>query len=531
MTSRSLLVSLAVALVLATACQSRPPAADLVLFNGRIFTGDRSRPWAQSIAVRGDRIVAVGTDSDVKAHSDAKERIDLHGRLMIPGINDAHDHPGMAPYGVEAHTRVPPLGNPSLDDVAAAIGDAARQARPGAWIHLMAGFTAMTDPKATRAAIAPVAGDHPVLIKSWWGHGVILNDHALALMGIDDASTAPRGGRYQRDAAGHLTGKLEEYAGWQVIMRNVSAASLATTVSAFRDYATRRLSEGVTSVQAMSGYLDPKLFVDTLSTAATPLRVRLIRFVFSTAEDPTGMAAWKAVSTHPAPGTSVSGIKWVLDGTPIPADQNAWMRRPYAGRPGWYGHMNFDPPFVERELRNALTGQEQLLLHTAGDATWRFVLERMRRLAPPEEWKPRRVRLEHASLTGDDLRHAVEMGVVTGQPRFDSVPLRTMLDGGMVIAYGSDEGSYPPFVAFQLMISRAKKDQAVTREEAMAVLTSAGAWAEFAEKDKGRLMPGMLADFAVLSQDVFQVAEVQIPATRSLLTVVGGTIAYRADDF
>jgi len=314
-------------------------------------------------------------------------------------------------------------------------------------------------------------------------------------------------------------------------MRNVSSAGLAKTVPAFRDYATKRLAEGVTSVQAMSGYLEPRLFVDTLASAAVSLRVRLIRFPFSTDEDPTGLAAWKGLSTHPAAGVTVSGIKWVVDGTPIPVDQNAWMTRPYAGRANWYGHMNFDPPFIERELRSALTGREQLLLHTVGDATSHFVLETMRRLAPPESWKPLRVRLEHPPLTGDDLRNAVEMGVVIAQPRFDTAPLRTMLDGGMVVAYGSDEGSYPPFVAFRLMIGSARKDQAVTREEAMAVLTSAGAWAEFAEKDKGRLIPGMLADFAVLSQDVFQVPEEQIPATRSLLTVVGGRIAYRADGF
>jgi predicted amidohydrolase YtcJ len=423
------------------------------------------------------------------------------------------------------------MDNPGLDDVATAIGVAARQVPPGTWIHLMTGFTAMTDPKATRAAIAEAAGDHPVLIKSWWGHGVILNDRALALLGISEASPDPPGGRYQRDATGHLTGKLEEYAGWQVIMRNVSTAGLAKTVPAFRVYATGRLAEGVTSVQAMSGYLEPKLFVDTLAAAASPLRVRLIRFAFSTAEDPTGMSAWKGLPAQPGSRVTVSGIKWVLDGTPIPVDQNAWMTRPYAGRANWYGHMNFDPPFIERELRNALTGQEQLLMHTVGDATSHFVLETMRRLAPPESWKPLRVRLEHPPLTGDDLRHAVEMGVVVAQPRFDSVPLRTMLDGGMVVAYGSDEGSFPPFIALRLMISRAKKEQAVTREEAMAVLTSAGAWAEFAEKDKGRLMPGMLADFAVLSQDVFQVPEEQIPATRSMLTVVGGKIAYRADGF
>jgi predicted amidohydrolase YtcJ len=527
--SRPVFVSLSLILLLAAACRPAAAPADLLLFNGRVFTGDRSRPWAESIAVRGDRIVAVGSNADVQSQAHATKRIDLHGRLLIPGINDAHDHPGMAPYGVEAHTRVAPMDDPTLDDVAAAIREAAQQAPPGAWIHLMTGFTAMTDPKATRAAVAKAAGDHPVLIKPWWGHGVILNDLALARLGITEASTDPPGGRYQRDATGRLTGKLEEYAGWHALMRLVSTAGLEKTVPAFRTYATRRLAEGVTSVQAMSGYLEPKLFVDTLAAAASPLRVRLIRFAFSTAGDPTGMNAWSGLPAHPAARVRVSGIKWILDGTPIPVDQNAWMTRPYPGRPQWYGHMNFDAAFVERELRTALNGRDQLLMHTVGDATWQFVLQTMRRLAPAETWKPLRVRLEHAPLTGEDLRLAVAMGVVVGQPRFDTAPLRTMLDGGLVVAYGSDEGSFPPFVAFQLMIGRARKREALTREAAMAVLTSAGAWAEFAEKDKGRLMPGMLADFAVLSQDVFQVPEEQIPATRSLLTVVGGKIAYHED--
>ncbi len=172
-----------------------------------------------------------------------------------------------------------------------------------------------------------------------------------------------------------------------------------------------------------------------------------------------------------------------------------------------------------------------MLLHTAGDATWHFVLEAMPRLAPSERWRPLRVRLEYPALQGDDLRRAAEMGVVVAQPRFDSAPLRTMLDGGLVVAYGSDEGSFPPFVAFQLTIGRGKKDQVITREEAMAVLTSTGAWAEFAEKDKGQLIAGMRADFAVLAQDVFQVPEEQLSATRRLLTVIGGKIAHRADGF
>lgn len=146
-----------------------PTPADAVYVHGRIYTGDAAQPWAEALAVRGDRVVAIGSDTELQAGVRAARRIDLRGRLVIPGINDAHDHAGMAPYGVEAHTRVPPMDDPELDDIAMAIGKAATQARPGAWIHLMSGFKAMADPVATRAAIAPVAGDHPVLIKSWWG--------------------------------------------------------------------------------------------------------------------------------------------------------------------------------------------------------------------------------------------------------------------------------------------------------------------------------------------------------------------------
>ena len=129
--------------------------------------------------------------------------------------------------------------------------------------------------------------------------------------------------------------------------------------------------------------------------------------------------------------------------------------------------MNVDPPFIERELRGALAGHDQLVLHTVGDASWRFVLDAMGRLAPPERWKPpplvSSIRRSLATISDTPWRWEW----LTAQPRFDSVPLRTMLDGGMVVAYGSDEGSFPPFVALRLMISSAKKAQAITREEAM----------------------------------------------------------------
>ena len=503
--------------------------ADTVYQHGRIYTGDPTAPWAEALAVRGDRIVAVGADADITTRVRAARTVDLRGRLVIPGINDAHDHPGMTPFGVEAKTRTPPMADPDLADVSTAVREAAAGAPAGTWIQLVVGFKAMADPAGTRAAIATAAA-HPVFIKSWWGHGVILNDLALARLGISDASIDPPGGHYQRDAAGHITGKLEEYAGWQVMMRLMSETGLAATVPAFRAYANQRLAEGVTTVQAMSGYLEPALFVRTIATAEAPIRVRLIRFAMPTTADPTGSAAWRGVNGSGIPRLTVSGIKWVLDGTPLPVDQLAWNTTEYAGRPGWFGRLNFDQRFIESEIQRAFGDHEPLLLHTVGDATSRFVLQTMARIAPAASWRSHRVRLEHSPLSGDDLRQAVAMGVVMAQPRFDSAPLRAMLDAGLTVAYGSDEGSFAPFVALRQMVDPARRGGALTRTEAVAVLTSAGAFAEFSERDKGRLVVGMLADFAVLSQNVFEVPLAAIPATRSVLTVVGGRTAWQAPD-
>ncbi len=521
----ALLIALSV--IPAAAKPTAPPVADLVLTNGRVFTGDPAKPWAEAVAIRGERIVAVGSTTEVLAQAGKASTIDLGGRLLVPGINDAHDHAGAVPFGVEAHTQRPPMEDPPLADVAAAVRKAASGAPAGAWISLTTGATAMFDPAGTRAAIAAAAGGHPVLIKSWWGHGVILNDAGLKALGIGQDVIDPPGGRYQRDASGRLTGKLEEYAGWIVLEKLHSSASPAAAAQDFDAYAARRLADGVTSVQIMAGYLEPKLFVRTVAQANTLLRVRLIPFPMPASANNDAVAPWRSLYNRNGPGTRVFGVKWLIDGTPI--DGNAWSTRPYTGRFSGHGYLNFDKTFVERELRRALDGGDQLLLHVTGDATMAYLVEAMEKIAPPESWRPLRTRIEHSQgLKGDLARRAAALGIIVAQPRH-SAPVRDLTNAGIKLAYGSDE-AFSPFVALKQMTS-ASNPQAVTREQAMTVLTHGGAWAEFAEQDKGRIMPGMLADLALLSQDVLAVPEAELPKTRSLMSIVGGKIAYRAPEF
>jgi predicted amidohydrolase YtcJ len=502
------------------------PAPDLILRNGHIFTGDPATPWAEALAIRGDRILAVGGNDAVgRAAAPGARVMDLGGRMAIPGINDAHDHLGEAPFGTRATTRRPPMADPSLAELTEAIAEAARTAPKGGWIAAAAGRSAMNDVKGVRAAIEAAGGDHPVVVHAWWGHGVILNARGLSALRIDDRVIDMPGGHYERDAAGHLTGKLEEYAAWTAFRRLQGEASTPATVAYLRAYADRRLREGVTSVQVMAGGLAPARLAAVLKAADLPLRLRIVRFPIPDAHG-DGLAEWKGIGPQLAARVRVSGIKWVLDGTDI--DGLAWRTTSYPGRPDWRGRPNFTTAHLRNQLQATLAGSEPLLLHVVGDAMAEAVLTEMESLAPPERWAGVRVRIEHANgLTGPRLERARRLGVVVAQAR-PTAPYRAWVTAGLPVAYGSDMG-FPPFAAFA-GITAADNRNAVTREEAIAILTTNPAYAEFAETQKGVLAPGMLADVAVLSQDLISTPADKLSQTRSLLTLVGGKVAYDAGE-
>lgn len=507
-----------------------PPRAgsDLVLRNGRIFTGDPTRPWVEAVAIRGDRIVAAGSNTDVAEMTLPQTRvIDLGGRMAMPGINDAHDHVGEVPLGVEAKTTRPAMADPSIAELAEAVAQAVRGAPPRAWITLTAGPRSMTTTAKLLASIEPVAGGHPVLVRAWWGHGVILNKPGLQAVGLVDAVTDPPGGHYERDSSGHLTGKLEEYAGWRVLRTLYSKVGMPVIAANLHEYAMRRLAEGVTSVQVIAGYGEGQQFVDAFVAADMNMRVRLIPQVMPDTANDDGMSEWSKVNPAPTPLIRVSGIKWILDGTPI--DELAFSTTPYKNRASWYGRLNFGPAHLDAQLQAALKGKRQYLFHAVGDATAELVVAHMEKLAPARRWRPLRLRIEHANgLVGPRLERAAQLGIVIAQPRPTS-PIRAWLAAGVTVAYGSDSG-FPPFEAFARMTAPDNLNS-VTREQALGILTRGSAYAEFQEREKGMVKAGMLADIIVLSQDVTNVPTSMLPGTRSLLTLVGGKTVYRSPQF
>jgi len=503
--------------------QSRAP--NLILTGGKVFTSDSAHRWVEAIAIRGERIVAIGTTDEVRRLvGPATREIPLGGRVVIPGVNDAHDHLGDVPLGVDVHTSASPTPDPSTREVLDSVRAVSKRTRAGTWIKVTIGPRALADTAARRVALDCVAPNRPVLLWTWWGHGAVLNTAALRALNIAEDASDPLGGWYERDAGGRITGAMFEYAEWGALRRLYSRGSERALIAGLRAYGDSALRMGVTSVQDMAGYVEPRLTVRAFREAALPQRVRLIRWSIPNA---TGRndKEW-ALPARVAPRVVIDGRKWVVDATPI--EQNSLMRRPYPGRPTWYGRMNFPIDTVRAMLKDALRpGAPQLILHIVGDSTAALVLDAMEALAPDSVWRARRLRWEHGGgLIGPQVARARRLGVVIGQPRAESAPLHGWMVAGIPVAYGSDNLRNPFYHMMQAVNKPAATGQAISREEAVEMLTRWPAYAELREREKGTLVPGMLADLAVLSQDVFTVPAEALPATRSVLTMIGGRVVF-----
>ncbi len=505
---------------------SRNPVPDLVLYSGHVLTGDSAAPSAQAIAIKDGRILAVGSDAEIGTRiSHGTRVIELRGHTVIAGINDAHDHVGDAPFGTEAVTVTAPMADPPLAEVVDAVRRAASSSSEGSWIRVVVGQTVMQDARAANLAVGQAGGDHPVLLSAWWGHGVIASPVGLQRLHIDDTITDPNGGAYERDDTGHLTGKMEEYAGWSVLQHLHTEAGNAATIDALQRFSNRRIREGVTSAQIMAGYQKPDRFLAALDAASLPLRLRVVAFPFPDTNG-DGMACWLKLPARAGDHIRFAGIKWILDGTPI--EQLAYQTAAYPGRPDWFGRPNFNDDHIRAQLKTALDGGEQILLHVVGDAMAERVLTLMEEMAPPSRWAPRRVRIEHGNgLTGPRIARARKLGIVIAQPR-PSSPIRAWIAAGIPVAYGSDMG-FPPFVAFAQMTSPLNPNS-VSREVGMAILTRGPAFAEFAEDEKGTLSPGKVADIVVLSQDPMTTAQDRLAGIYSVLTIIDGQIVHADRD-
>jgi hypothetical protein len=524
------------------------PPPDSILLNGKIFTSDAAHPYVQALAIRAERVVATGDSAKIKALAGAQTRqIDLGGRTVIPGINDAHIHIDLDPPGaVHLDLKTPdPTWGQLKDAIAAAVARAPKEP----FVFADIGPIIFHDTTVARKALDQVAPDDAVILTTLTGHAAILNSAALAKAGIREDQADPMGGRYERSADGKLTGVLREYAVLQLTRRLALMASDAEAAAQLRELFSQAVKFGITSMQDMSDALAPDRDVKLFEATPTPIRIRIMRMPGTT---PAGRDTQEGLSVprHPSPLITVSGTKWLIDGVPL---ENTLTARdvPFvpSGESLDYGARHLPLTFPEKEmeamLRESLANGDQMMFHVSGYLSAAAMLDAMRAIGGKQVWDGKRVRFEHGDgLFPDLIPRAKEMGIVVVQnpSHFDVgllfgptpvtyqevQPFRTLLAAGIPVALGSD-GPMNPYLNIMLAsVDPGRPTEAISREQAVTAYTLTSAYAEFAEKEKGSLEPGKLADLAVLSQNIFQVPTADLPKTESVLTMVGGKIVYES---
>lgn len=527
------------------------PAADLVVINANILTVDEAIPTAEAMAVRDERIVAVGTAAELRRWvGDETQVLDVGGRTIVPGFHDAHMHPSpkydpLSPLG---KIDCSPAATPTMEALLAALATKAAVTPPGQWVRGGSYQDTKLGRHPTRHDLDLVSTEHPVYISHSSAHVAAVNSLALKLARVTADTQDPPGGSFDRDADGVPNGVLRESAK-SVVTRAGPDNPLATTEqwvqgiqARFDDY----LSKGITSVQhagtstsTVEKYLlaqaqQKKLRIYIMHKSVTDLTELTERV---NADD-----SWLRVGAiklfH---GNSLSG-------------QTCWLSEPYVGRPNYFG---IPPARSQSRLNDRISRIHeagfQACVHANGDREIEMVLNACEQALTKAPRKDHRHRIEHASVCPDHLLPRIKaLGVVLaphsyvwdhgdkmevyGEQRWDYMhPNKSATEAGIWVAGNSDSpvSGADPMLRIQSMVTRKSAEgkvygarQRVTVEEAIRIWTLGSAYACFAEADLGTLAVGKLADFVILSDDPRKVDPEQLRFVKVDATYVGGVCKF-----
>ena len=548
-------------------CAKKEPA-DLVLKNGKIVTVDESIPEAQALAVRGDTIVAVGSDKQIESYiGDATQVIDLDGKLAIPGFIESHGH--FTGIG-RAKMQLGLMKVKNWDEVIAMVAEAVKDAQPGEWI-LGRGWHQEKWDKTPEPNVdglpyphelSKVSPDNPVWLDHASGHSAYANAKAMELAGITKETPDPPGGEIVRDPEGNPIGVFRETA--QGLVGRAMSHYMDERTPDEVDAEQRKiveladqecLSKGITSFHdagASFGTID--LFKEFVDRGKLGLRL----YVMASAGNDQlkeHLTEYKIIgmgNNH----LTVRSIKRLIDGAL--GAHGAWLLEPYEDLPSSTG-LNTSPVEEIRETAKiSIENDFQLNIHAIGDRANQEVLniyEDAFRNHP--EKKDVRWRIEHSQhLHPDDIPRFGQLGVIAsmqgihctsdgpwvlkrlGEKRAEegAYVWQKLLNTGAIICNGTDAPveDVDPIACYYATVSRMTwegsvfyPDQRMSRMEALRSYTINGAYAAFQEDILGSLTPGKLADITVLSKDIMTVAEEEIPTTEVMYTIVGGKVAYQ----
>jgi predicted amidohydrolase YtcJ len=536
------------------AAQSKP-AADLIITNAKIWTVDKARPEAESLAVLHDRFVAVGSATEVDAwHGPQTKVIDAQGKLLLPGFNDAHLHfvdGGDYLQGIQ-------LGDAgSPEEFARRIADRAKTTPKGEWITGGGWDEQKWSPPnlPTKELIDPGTPDTPVWVNRHDGHESLANSVTLRLAGITAKTPDPPGGQIVRDAQGNLTGILRDSAQDLVnkVMPPISHQHRLRTIHRALEYAA---SLGITSVQHMNPeYDDVKAYAELAEQDGLTARVYV-------APMETGWRDQAKIGVRHAFGSAflrMGAVKGYADGSL--GSETAYFFDPYTDNPESHGLLSEEmhPPSAMRQrLLGADAAGLQICVHAIGDQAISMILDIFEYIEKNNGRRDRRLRIEHSQhVAAKDFARYGRLGVIASVQPYHAIDdgqwaekrigpdrikrtyaFRTFLDNGVKLAFGTDWPVAPlsPMWTIYAAVTRATldgknptgwiPDQKLTVAQSVEAYTMGSAYAEFQEKEKGSITPGKLADFVVLSDDIFKIPPAAIKDVKVEATFVGGKVVY-----
>jgi predicted amidohydrolase YtcJ len=567
--SRWQILAAVLAVTAVVACS--PPAhevADLVIINATIVTVDEEQPEAAAMAVKGDRIAALGSNEEIAPWIGPNtEVLDLGGQLVVPGFIEGHGHfMGMGNAKLILDLR--PAD--TWTEIVAQVQEAVAQSDPGElirgrgwhqdkWSEAPEGAVEGFPVHAGLSAISP---DNPVVLTHASGHAAFVNARALELAGVDVDTPDPMGGEILR-SNGQATGLLRETAQSLVhgeVLVHAGGGTVGPTDAVARRMielaSAESLAKGVTTFTDAGSSFET---IDLLKQAADDglLQVRLSMMVRASNDDLRESIAAYKVKGYGNNMLSVDGIKLSIDGAL--GSRGAWLLEPYDDLADNTG-LNLIPVETVRETAGiAIENGLQLAVHAIGDRANREVLDIFEEIfeVDPDE-SDRRWRIEHAQhLHPDDIPRFGELGVIAsiqgvhctsdaswvpdrlGDQRAaeGAYMWRTLADTGALVVNGTDAPveDVDPIASYYASVSRRLADgsvfypeQRMERLEALRTYTLNAAHAVFEESSRGSLSVGKLADIVVLSRNILEVPEEEIPDTEVLYTILGGRIAYQA---
>jgi predicted amidohydrolase YtcJ len=579
--SKPALVLFGLALLLAVPVAAQRTPADVVLINAKVWTGEAGHPAAEAVAVRGTRIVRVGSNREMRAVTGARTRVlDLKGALVLPGFIDNHVH------FVQAGRLLLGLNLLDVNDAESfrqRVSEAAERLPAGAWLtggdwgayaQWAAGSAGAASARAaefvpTRAVIDGATGDRPALISRFDRQVYLANTRALALAGITGDTPDPEGGEIVRDAEGQPTGLLRG-AAYQLVQRAIPPPSLAQR----RAEARRALEEarkwGVTTLHDNTASFDDlQLFQDLQNTGELTARVwarmwladwEKVRDHIQLNQVPERAGGWG--SEH----IQLGGLKAWVDG--IMGNSTALFREPYQHLPESRGRLR-DVMLPEGNLERLIAGADKagftVTVHAIGDEANRILLDTYERVFTTNPQRDRRFRVVHAQVVDrEDFARFGKLGLIAevqpyhciddmrwmeeriGKRARGAYAFRDLIEGGARLSFGSDwpgtnASYYPinPLLGIYAAVTRQTlkgepaggwfPEQKVTMEEAVRFFTVENAYATFEEGLKGSIAVDKLADLVVLDRDIFSRPPAELRETRVLYTIFDGKVVYEAE--